>query len=248
MLAGRSQRFPCRIYQSQSSRVQNGPPLTSIEISCVLGRRRRRGWYPVPVQSAGLSSQQIPCFSFIPAAVKANTFFAGSTISGTLSSTRSVTPFGLRIPTNHWCKRTYRLIPRQLPQERKLWKSRRFTPMLVSQRRTSRISKRCSVPTGPRCPSGTNANTTKQTRPPCSAVETLGCIPMAPPASSWMWLWGTLLTVPFSRKPPPPPDEPPGPRRMPQPLIGNRVNAAAVDEMMPTRISHSLASLGDRSP
>jgi hypothetical protein len=45
----------------------------------------------------GFVSQQIPCISFIARAVKAN-IFAGTTISGTLSSTRSVMPFDLKIP------------------------------------------------------------------------------------------------------------------------------------------------------
>jgi hypothetical protein len=44
-----------------------------------------------------VSFKPIPCISFIAPAVKAN-MSAGTTISGTLSSTRSVTPSDLNIP------------------------------------------------------------------------------------------------------------------------------------------------------
>ena len=52
--------------QPQPGRVQNGPLLTPIEISCVLGRRRRRGWCLVPVQSVGLSDSRFLAFLSFP--------------------------------------------------------------------------------------------------------------------------------------------------------------------------------------
>ncbi len=84
-------------------------------------------------------------------------------------------------------------------------------------------------PYGLRCPSGTCANATKQTtRPPGSAVETLGCIPTAP-ASSWMWLWGMPLHPPTA-SPRRYQMSPRTPRRMPPLLVGDRVNTAAARE------------------
>jgi hypothetical protein len=44
--------FRSRRYQSQPRRIQDGPPLTSIKIPCVPGRRRRGGGHRVPMQSA----------------------------------------------------------------------------------------------------------------------------------------------------------------------------------------------------
>ena len=143
-------------------------PLTPIEISFILERRRRRGWCPVPVQSAGLSHSRSHAFLSLPQQSRPINPPARPYTGRYHRPDRWLHPTWRSLWYWRWARTTgasatfaIAWSPASSPRRRGSYGSRGGQHRCSSQRTETtslRTSKRCSVPTGPRCPSETSSN------------------------------------------------------------------------------------------